>query len=124
MIEPKDRQTATIFANVFATLSDPNRLLILKAIGNEEKSVNQLAIELQLSQPLVSHHLTVLKASGLVIANKAGSFVFYKVSTGKIVKVVNCLEESLEEISKNIEQAPFPPSLFFTGRGRRGRRWM
>ncbi len=125
MINTKDSQTAMAFARVFATLSDLNRLLILKALGEKEKSVNQLAIELNLSQPLVSHHLAALKAVGLVKTKKAGSFVFYSVATKKIADLINSLENTLEDIAKNMELAPFPQSLFpFIGRGRRGRRWM
>jgi len=125
MITPKDSQAAMIFARAFGTLSDPNRLLILKALGSEEKPVNRIAIDLGLSQPLVSHHLAALKAGGLVKAKKAGSFVFYSVSTEKIAALVNNLEDALEDISKNIELTTFPqPVPRFMGRGRRGRRWM
>ncbi len=125
MINPKDSQTAMAFARVFATLSDPNRLLILKTLGDKEKSVNQLAIELNLSQPLVSHHLAALKANGLVKAKKAGSFVFYNTATKKIAELVNSLENTLEDIAKNMELTPFPQPLFpFRRRGRRGRGWM
>ncbi len=125
MIKPKDTQTAMAFARVFGTLADPNRLLILKALGNKEKSVNQIAVELGLSQPLVSHHLAALKAVGLAISKKAGSFVFYRISTEKILDFVNGLEETLQDIEKNTEPTAFPqPYTFFKARGRRGRRWM
>lgn len=123
MIKQKDWSNAIVFGRVFGVLSDPNRLLILKAIGEKEKSVNQIAIELNLSQPLVSHHLAALRSSGLVKVKKTGSFVFYSISTKKIIDLVNGLEEALEEISKNMEATPFTQlPVFF--RGRRGRRWM
>ena len=125
MVNPKDSQTAMAFARVFATLSDPNRLLILKSLGDKEKPVNRLAVELGLSQPLVSHHLSALKATGLVKAKRAGSFVFYSTATEKISDLVNSLENALEDIEKNMELTPFSqPIPFFRGRGRRGRRWM
>ena len=115
-----------VFARVFSTLSDPNRLLIIKALGEKEKSVNQIAIELSLSQPLVSHHLAALKATGLVKAKKEGSFVFYSTATKKITDLVNSLEDTLEDIAKNQETMPFPANAFpfHRGMGRRGRRWM
>ncbi len=125
MIGARDSQTALAFSRVFATLSDPNRLLILKALSDKEKSVNRLAIELNLSQPLVSHHLAALRASGLVKAKKAGSFAFYSISTKKIADLINSLEEALEDIAKNTELMPFPaPFPFFGGMGRRRRGWM
>jgi len=123
MIKPKDSQDAILFSRVFAVLADPNRLLILKALGNKEKSVNQIAIELGLSQPLVSHHLAALKAAGLAISKKAGSFVFYRISTEKISGLIESMENVFEDIAKNSEIVPFQTPLFFS-RGRRGRRWM
>ena len=123
MIKPQDSQTAILFSRVFAVLADANRLLILKALGDKEKSVNQIAVELNLSQPLVSHHLTALKAAGLATSKKAGSFVFYKISTEKISELIESMEKVVEDIATNSEIMPFQPPLFFA-RGRRGRRWM
>lgn len=125
MISPKDKQEALVFAQVFSVLSDPNRLLLLKALKGKEKSVSQLSIEMQQSQPLVSHHLAALKSAGLVKTRKEGSFVFYSAASSKISEVTESLSDAMEEISKEMEEMntmPFPSPVFF--RGRRGRRWM
>ena len=123
MIKPGERQQAMVFARIFSVLSDPNRLLILKEIGKKEISVNQLAIALNLSQPLVSHHLTILKSSGLVKASQQGSFVFYSLTSEKISDLMDGLIEVFEEINQNTEFTP-SPQVFFFRRRRRGRGWM
>jgi len=46
---------------VFQTLSDYNRLVMIKSISDKECSVGELVKTTKLSQPLVSHHLRVLK---------------------------------------------------------------
>ena len=52
----------------FAALAEPNRRAILDLLLTSERSVGELERELQLSQPLVSKHLRVLKEAGLVEA--------------------------------------------------------
>ena len=42
---------------IFQTLSDYNRLGMIKFICEKERSVGEIVKETKLSQPLVSHHL-------------------------------------------------------------------
>ena len=42
---------------IFQTLSDYNRLGMIKFICEKERSVGEIVNETKLSQPLVSHHL-------------------------------------------------------------------
>ena len=47
-------------------LGEPNRLHIVELLRDGPHSVNEIAEQLQLSQPLVSKHLRVLSQAGLV----------------------------------------------------------
>ena len=47
-------------------LGDPLRWRIVELLASEQLCVAHLAEELQTAQPLVSHHLKVLRAAGLV----------------------------------------------------------
>jgi DNA-binding transcriptional ArsR family regulator len=51
---------------IFAALSEPNRFRIFELLRGGERSVNEIGERLDLSQPLVSKHLRLLKDSGLV----------------------------------------------------------
>ena len=73
------------------SLSDGNRLRILQLIGEEEKSVSAIVEELNLSQPLVSHHLKELKHSLLVRVQCRGPFVYYQLSDPRVLEVVHTL---------------------------------
>jgi len=75
------------------TLSDGNRLRILLFISGERKSVSSIVEELELSQPLVSHHLKELKRSLLVKVEREGPFIYYELTDGRILDIVQNLSE-------------------------------
>jgi DNA-binding transcriptional ArsR family regulator len=52
-------------SNVLEVIAEPTRRRILDAL-REERSVGDVVAQLQLSQPLVSKHLKVLRDAGLV----------------------------------------------------------
>ena len=73
------------------SLSDENRLRILHHISGGKKSVSSIVEELNLSQPLVSHHLRELKRSLLVNIERNGPFIYYELSDPRILDVVQAL---------------------------------
>jgi DNA-binding transcriptional ArsR family regulator len=62
------------------SLSDGNRLRILQMISRGRQSVSAIIDALDLSQPLVSHHLKELKRSLLVKVEREGPFVYYELA--------------------------------------------
>jgi ArsR family transcriptional regulator len=60
-----------------SVLAEPVRLRLVEAMTLNCKSVSKLVAETRLSQPLVSHHLRVLKGAGIARAERRGGFVFY-----------------------------------------------
>jgi len=73
------------------SLSDENRLRVLLCISDGKKSVSRIVEELQLSQPLVSHHLKELKRSLLVTVERSGPFIYYELADPRIVDVLTTL---------------------------------
>ena len=71
------------------SLSDENRLRILMSLNDGKKSVNRIVEELNLSQPLVSHHLKELKRSLLVKVERQGPFIYYEMVNKKIIDILN-----------------------------------
>ena len=70
------------------SLSDENRLRILLCIRNRKKSVSAIVEELQLSQPLISHHLKELKRSLLVKVERDGPFIYYELADNRIIDIL------------------------------------
>lgn len=64
-------------AEFFRVLAEPARLELVQAMTMKCKAVSTLVAETGLAQPLVSHHLRVLKDAGIARAERRGSFVFY-----------------------------------------------
>jgi len=75
------------------SLGDENRLKILLSINRKKKSVSSIVEELNLSQPLVSHHLKELRRSLLVNIERRGPFVYYEISDDRISAILEALKD-------------------------------
>lgn len=67
-------------AMVLKALGDETRLRILESLLIGEKYVTDLVQELRCSQPHASHHLRILRDSGLIEGHREGKQVCYKVT--------------------------------------------
>jgi DNA-binding transcriptional ArsR family regulator len=90
---------------IFQTLSDYNRLGILRIIGDKECSVGEIVKATNLSQPLVSHHLRILKENCILETKRNGPFIYYYMRDNKILYAINMFLELFEnsEIKQNSE---------------------
>ncbi|MCW2714609.1 MAG: transcriptional regulator [Frankiales bacterium] len=64
--------------DVLAVAADPVRRRILGLLADEQLCTCHLVEELGLKQPLVSHHLRVLREADLVEAEPCGRFTYYR----------------------------------------------
>jgi len=72
-------------AQVFKLLADESRLKILLALAQDgELHVSALCELLGQQQPAVSHHLTLLRMTGLVGYRRAGKHNFYRLESGLV----------------------------------------
>ncbi len=83
------------------SLSDENRLRILQYISGGRRSVSNIVEELNLSQPLISHHLRELKRSLLVKIERNGPFIYYELSDPRILNII----QSLSTVAKDLLSA-------------------
>ncbi|MCC6178978.1 MAG: winged helix-turn-helix transcriptional regulator [Chloroflexi bacterium] len=92
-IDALDSLRAGVVARVLRTLADPTRLQLVQAMTLDCCSVSHLVRESSLSQPLVSHHLRILRDAGLVRAERRGAFVFYCLRDLMVWQIIKqCLE--------------------------------
>ncbi len=95
--------TATIdhniaeLADLFRLLGDTTRLRILLSCLDEPITVSDIANKLNLSQPLVSHHLRLLRATRIVKANRHGRQMFYVAADQHISCMLSNLLEHIDE---------------------------
>ena len=67
---------------LFAALADPTRLRIIGLLARGEVCVCDIHDTLKISQPKASRHLAYLRKSGLVLAEKRGLWVHYRLADG------------------------------------------
>ena len=63
---------------VLAAVADPVRRRIVQLLADEQLCTCHVVGELALKQPLVSHHLRVLREAGVVEATPCGRFTYYR----------------------------------------------
>ena len=74
-------------AKLMRTAGDENRLKILCVIFNEDKvCVSDIAKSLGLSIAIVSHHLQVMSKEGLVMPNREGKRICYRLPRKPFIK--------------------------------------
>jgi DNA-binding transcriptional ArsR family regulator len=67
-------------ADLFKAMGDRTRLSILKCLFSGERCVTDLAKALKMDAPRVSFHLTRLKYVGLVVDERRGQRVAYRMN--------------------------------------------
>ena len=96
-------QTLRDLVQVFRLLSDETRLRILVLLAqNQELHVTDLCDRLGQSQPAVSHHLALLRVSGLIESRREGKHNFYSVRTDHFGELLVSLFSSTGEMPKKI----------------------
>lgn len=74
-IQPKSNRKMT---KVFKALADGTRQQILRLLEEQPYSVGEIVSKFDLSQPTISRHLSVLKEADLVIDQRRGQNVIYR----------------------------------------------
>jgi ArsR family transcriptional regulator len=67
-------------------LGDDTRQQILVMLLDGEKCVSDIVDAFSISQPSISHHLSVLKQFRLVTSRKEGKLVFYDINRDNVVE--------------------------------------
>ena len=107
-------QSVRELAQVFKLLSDETRMRILLYLAqNDELHVTDLCTRLGQSQPAVSHHLALLRVSGLIEARRDGKHNFYSVRTEQFGDLLITLFSSTGEIPKKVKFHEF--TLSYSG---------
>lgn len=81
-------------AELMRSLSHPQRLLVLCALVDGERSVAELRQGLAIEQVPMSQQLMRLRADGLVEARREGTTVYYSIVRPEILTVVQALHDA------------------------------
>ncbi|WOX05395.1 ArsR/SmtB family transcription factor [Microbulbifer pacificus] len=87
----KMRASAGGASLMLRSLGNPDRLLLLCLLGQEELCVSDLEERLDIHQPSLSQQLGVLRREGLVATRKEGKRVYYRVADPKVLTLLQTL---------------------------------
>lgn len=82
-------------AKVLKTISHPVKLEILEVLEAEEPLdvstiCARIGVECEIS--MMSHHLSKMKDNNILISDKIGKQVFYRIADRQILSIFDCLE--------------------------------
>ncbi len=81
MESPQTPRTATRkMTKVFKALADGTRQEILQLLEEQPYAVGEIVAKFDLSQPTISRHLSVLKEADLVVDQRRGQNVIYRLN--------------------------------------------
>lgn len=86
-----------LHADICSALADPSRILLLYALAEGPRCVNDLAAEVGLRQPTASRHLKILRRSGLVRPVRHGPSVEYSLTDPRLIDALNILRAVLKD---------------------------
>ncbi len=79
------------------TMANATRLRIVHQLRQHPSCVGAIAKETDLAQAKVSQHLSILRARGIVAAERKGSEIIYHIASPKIVRVCDLMREVLAD---------------------------
>lgn len=92
------------FGRVGKALSSPRRIELLELLSQGPRTVEALAGLTGQSVANASHHLLVLRASGLVTSTKTGVFVTYRLAGDVVMQFFDSLRQVTEARSAEIKR--------------------
>ena len=88
---------------VFEALASTPRRKILAYLAHAELSAGDIASRFNISKPAVSQHLNVLENAGLVISEKRGQYVFYRLVPESLANTLNSYVQEVCPVSRALK---------------------
>ncbi len=93
-----EAEVLQLHAEICAGLADPNRILILYELSQSTRNVTELSSNLKMPQPLVSRHLKVLRDRGMVLTERHGTVVEYRLADDRLIQALDLLRDVLRNV--------------------------
>ncbi len=92
---------------LFKVLGDESRLRILQALGDGERSVSEVLERTGLPQTLASFHLRVLREAGVLVTERRGPFIYYRLADPSLPNLL----ESCARYAASLTEAGAAPDF-------------
>ncbi len=82
------------YVQMFKALADETRLKIINMLTeSDELCACKILENFNITQPTLSYHMRILTDSGLVVGNKDGSWIKYRINSEKLVELRSFLND-------------------------------
>jgi DNA-binding transcriptional ArsR family regulator len=86
-----------IQAQLCQAMSSPIRLHIVHQLRQRPLNVSEICAVLELSQPVISRHLAVLRRVGVVATRRIDKNIYYHITNPKITEICDLMRQVLLE---------------------------
>ncbi len=84
-------------ADLFKAIAHPTRIAILHFLRDGERCVCEIFPALEIEQPNLSRHLSILKNAGILSSRKDGLKVIYRVDNPQIFELLDLTTRVLKD---------------------------
>ena len=92
MMEKQETMIMEEAAYTLKAISNGTRLCIISLLSNQEElNVSRLAEQLNCEQSLLSHHLTDMRAKGILNCRRDGKNCYYSLKNKQIAQIIDCI---------------------------------
>lgn len=88
---------------IFLALASTPRRKILAYLAETEMAAGEIATRFEMSKPSLSKHLKLLESAGLVVSEKRGQFVFYRLQSQPLQDTMLGFLQAVCPVSKQLK---------------------
>lgn len=83
-------------ANIMKAMAHPSRLKMIDELAHGERCVCDLQTLIGHDMSTVSKHLSILKKAGIVVSDRRGKQIYYRLKVPCILNFFHCIESVIE----------------------------
>jgi ArsR family transcriptional regulator len=83
-------------ARICKAFAHPGRLQILDLLGQSERGVSQLQVELGISKTSLSQHLAILKSAGVLATRREGKQIYCSLAMPEVKQACQLIRKVLQ----------------------------
>ena len=91
--------------HVFEALSSTVRRKILAYLSATELTAGEIAERFEISKPSISKHLSILENAGLIVGERRGQFIHYRLVRESLVNTLNGYIQEVCPVSRPLKRA-------------------
>ena len=89
---------------IFQALSSTVRRKILAYLSAQELTAGEIAGRFDISKPSISKHLSILENAGLIVGDKRGQFIHYRLVEENLVNTLNGFVQEICPVSRPLKR--------------------